>query len=120
MVVNFSNNRSELWSEKEKNVAAEWGEIVDMPFPNVDATLSENDVSLLAEIFSKKIIDMKPKAVICQGEFSLTFAVVSRIKAAGIPVYTICSQRTITEYIDESGRKIQRATFEFVKFREYI
>ncbi len=57
-------------------MAEKWGEIVDYAFPSVSADANEEDVLDMAEQVAKEIINMQPDAVMCQGEFTLTYSLV--------------------------------------------
>lgn len=112
MLVNFSNYRYELWPEGLIDAAKEYGEVVDMSFPNVDPTLDEAAILALADVLSEKIIKENPDAVICQGEFTLLYAIVNRLKAAGIKVMVLCLERSM-------DKSTNHPVFEFVRFREF-
>lgn len=112
--VNFTNHSSDTWEEKQLEAAREYGQIVDLPFPNVHPGAGERDVEALGEECCERILRMEPAAVLCQGEFSLTFFVVTRLREKGIKVLTACSERKVVQ----SG-KIKSSMFEFTGFREY-
>lgn len=96
-----------------------YGEISDYHFPAVPPQASSNDIQILADKISLDIISQKPKAVLCQGEFSLCFAVVKRLTNANILCLCATSQRkTIERY--ENGKTIKNAIFEFIAFRKYV
>ena len=54
----------------------------------------------------------------CQGEFGLTYQLVSLLKEKGIQVVYSCSERKTVEKKTENGT-IKASEFCFVKFREY-
>jgi len=106
--VNFSNHPSARWSESQLAEAMHYGEVRDIQFPAVAPSLDEREIICLAEQWANKILQMNPVAVMCQGEFSLCFAVTQLLQTKGIPVFCACSQRA------ES-----KAEFAFVRFRKY-
>lgn len=112
MLVNFSNYPQKLWSKELIQAAGEYGEVVDINFPNVDNSLDEGDVAALADVLTEKIMAYKPDAVICQGEFTLLYAVVCRLKAADIKVMKLCLER-------RTDQITKKPVFDFIKFREY-
>ncbi len=118
MFVNFTNHPSEKWDRDQLNVASEYGEIVDIPFPEVDPAAGEDEIERLAEVCVDKITEMKPDCVLCQGEFCLTYKVVSILKEGGVNVVAACSKRVVSEMIID-GEIIKSSRFEFVQFREY-
>lgn len=113
--VNFTNHPSETWEEKQIEAAQQYGKIVDLPFPNVYPDAKERDIGILGEEYCQKILQWEPAAVLCQGEFSLTFFVVSRLKASGIKVLTACSERKTVQ-----NGNVKSSVFVFTGFREYV
>ena len=83
MLINFSNHPYEKWSDKQKEVAKEYGETVDLAFPAVPGMADESQIEALAldsiELILKNIDDDPKSAVMVQGEFTLTYAVVSEL-----------------------------------------
>lgn len=119
MFVNCSNHNSKNWSIEQLTAAQKWGEIVDYPFPSVDAYASEEQILNLAEEILSKLLEMKPDAVMCQGEFTLVYALVNKLKEQGIPVVAACSERKTVEEKLPDGSITKTSVFEFVKFRHY-
>ena len=119
MFVNCSNHPSAGWAAEQRAAAEKWGRIVDVPFPSVPADADEDQIQSLAETTVSKIISFHPCAVMCQGEFTLTFAIVSELLRKGIHVVSACSERDVQEekQADGSDRKI--AKFRFVRLRAY-
>lgn len=113
--VNFTNHKMSKWSEKQKKEAGRYGEIVDIPFPNVAPDWTEKEIEQTAEHCYQKIMDCHPKAVLCQGEFTLAFSVAKKLRRSGVKVLAACSERQVTE--GKKGEKI--SVFNFVRFREY-
>lgn len=113
--INFSNHESVCWNAKQIASAMVYGEIVDIPFPQVDPMWTEDDIKEIGTEYLEKIMAYQPAAVMCQGEFSVAYYVVSHLKKRGITVVTACSKRNT---VVNGNEKISR--FEFEKFREYI
>lgn len=113
--VNFTNHAVVCWEEKEKEAAQSYGEIREVPFPNIDPASSEEEIKRLGDVCYEKIMAENPAAVLCQGEFTLAVYVIQRLKKDGVPVLAACSKRVVTMTGDE-----KRSVFHFVKFREYI
>ena len=57
--------------------------------------------------------------VFSAGEYTLTHAVVNKLISMGIKAVSACTERIVTERIDESGNTVKESRFLFVKFREY-
>lgn len=118
--VNFSNHPSGLWSEKQTAAALEYGEeIVDITFPMVTAEAGPEEIAELGDQYIEQILATAAAAVMCQGEFSLSYYVVSRLEKRGIVCVAACSKRNVKEKTLEDGRTIKETEFEFVQFREY-
>lgn len=117
--VNFSNHMSAMWSEAQKQSAKEYGEVVDLPFPNVPSKASEAEVEKLAEDYVQRILEYQPAAVMCQGEFTLAYAVIKRLLAQGITVVAACAERQVEEEMDERGQLVKKVVFAFAGFRRY-
>ena len=118
MFVNFTNHPSEKWDRDQLNVASEYGEIVDIPFPEVDPAAGEDEIERLAEVCVDKITEMKPDCVLCQGEFCLTYKVVSILKERGVKVVAACSKRAAIEN-EVGGKNVRVSYFQFVQFRPF-
>lgn len=117
--VNHTNHPSRNWEEKQRQAAKGYGALEDMPFPGIPADWGEEEVRRLAEENGHIIIARRPAAVLVQGEFTYTFALVSRLKAAGIPVFAACSERRVRERVNEAGEIVKESHFAFCRFRAY-
>ena len=114
VLVNFTNHPSKAWEENQKGAAEQYGTILDLPFPTVDPEGDEAYIEALAEQYLSRIEALSPTAVLCQGEFCLTYQIVSRLKKKGITVLAACSERCVEE---KGSRK--EVMFRFQRFRSY-
>ena len=112
--INFTNHPSGKWDEAQTAAAEEYGEIIDVAFPQVDPDASEGEIEQLASDCVDRIMQFQPSAVLCQGEFTLCYNVVCKLKERGIIVLAACSRRIVEE---TDNRRI--TTFKFEQFREY-
>ena len=112
--VNFTNHPAEMWESKQRGEAEKYGAIIDIAFPQVDPKMTNEDITEMSKHYESRIIKCNPEMVLCQGEFTLCFAVVESLKEKGIKVAAACSRRIVKE---EGDKKIVR--FEFEGFREY-
>lgn len=119
MLLNCSNHISKNWSAEQLKVASQWGEIIDYPFPQVPAIADEAYISKLADDIVKNIRSMQPSAVMCQGEFTLSYVVITKLLESGIKVIAACSERKTEEVILANGNVEKRVVFQFIRFREY-
>ena len=118
MFVNFSNHASCTWGQEQLAAAKVYGEIVDVNFPNVDPHWSDEEVRVVALEYANKIQNLHPTCVMCQGEFCLSYHVISELKRNGIKVVAACSERKVIEKRTEAGME-KVSCFTFVQFREY-
>ena len=118
--VNFTNHPSSNWSEEQKSAVREKynSEIVDVPFPPVSASADESEIKEQASKCVEQICGYAPAAVMCQGEFGLTYQVVNMLKERGVCVVYSCSERRTVEKKTDSGT-VKTSEFSFVRFRGY-
>lgn len=131
MFINFTNHPLVNWGEKQREETEKWGKIVEIPFPPVSPSASPEDIIVLAEEYLEKmkhLIEKEPPqstVVLCQGEFTLVYAMVQKIKRfnqeSGLDIKAVsaCSDRNTVDRIDEDGKKVKVTYFDFVGYREY-
>ena len=113
MLLNLSNHPSATWTDQQMKAAG--GRVIDLPFPAVAPDGDENYIEALAQEYYDKILAMKDiKTVHIMGEMNFTYALVNKLKAAGIRCVASTTKR---ETVEENGVKISR--FSFVMFRKY-
>ena len=117
--INHTNHPSSRWEEGQRQAAEAYGTIVDLPFPRIPADWDAQAVHRLAEENAQEILSRKPMAVLVQGEFTYTFALVCLLKDAEIAVLSACSERLVNERADENGETIRESRFVFRRFRAY-
>ena len=116
MLVNLSNHPSGFWSEEQLAAARQFGDIVDVPFPNIDPSSSSATVHSIADKAADDITAMAEDIVVhVMGEMTFTFMVVTRLKEMGIKCIASTTERKTT--YNDDGTKLSE--FSFVKFREY-
>ena len=117
--INHTNHPSSRWEEGQRQAAETYGTIIDLPFPRIPADWDAQAVHHLAEENAREILARKPMAVLVQGEFTYTFALVCLLKDAEIAVLSACSERLVNERVDENGETIRESRFLFRRFRAY-
>ena len=117
--INHTNHPSNRWSAEQIAAAKIFGEIFDLQFPAVNPRASTAEVRLLVADNLQKILELKPAAVLCQGEFNYTFEMTARLKNLGVKVLAATTERVSVEEIQPDGSTRQTSTFRFVRFREY-
>ena len=117
--VNHTNHPSENWSEEQKVAAEKFGEIVDVAFPLISPSADENEICAEVEKNLREILKMSPSAVLCQGEFNYTYAMVEALKHENILVLAATSERVTSESVQDDGTTKRVSIFQFVRFRRY-
>ena len=119
MFINLSNHPSANWSMEQIEAARRLsGEIVDLPFPDIDPAGDETYIAALADDYCRKVLEISGNenvVVHLMGEMTLTFALVQRLCMHSIPCVASTTERVTVEYAD--GRK--ESMFQFVHFRKY-
>ena len=104
--IDLSNHPSQKWCQDQRNAVDRLvpdAQIMDFSFPSVDSSLNEAQIINLSEQMVTEIVALKPAAVMCQGEFGLTFRLVTMLKRMGIKTVYGCSERKATERQTENG-----------------
>ena len=117
--VNHTNHASANWSAEQTAAAKSYGKIVDLPFPEVPPNFTAEEVRQMVLKNLQAILELKPVAVLCQGEFNYTVAMVEELKKNKIPVMAATSERIVSEIVAEDGSTKKISTFKFVNFRSY-
>ena len=99
--------------------AQEYGPIQDITVPDIPADWDDAEVRSLADYYAARLIAMEPAAVLCQGEFTYTYALVERLLRSGVIVLAACSERQTAEMTDDDGKTYRESVFQFVRFRPY-
>ena len=119
LFINHTNHPSAQWSEEQLQAARQYGDVVDVPFPQIEAGLSEAEVHDMAEAAAGRIAELKPSAVLVQGEFTYSYALIRLLQAAGIRAVAACSERQTIAVLNESQETLKQSVFKFVQFRVY-
>ena len=117
LFINFSNHPSSAWGEQQLQAANQLGQVVDLPFTQVDPAMTGEQVQLLARECVNTILEMGAPSdltVHVMGEMTVIFHVVTALKALGVRCVASTTERMVTE---ADGKKITE--FHFVQFREY-
>lgn len=117
--INLTNHISTYWSEKQKDAAKLLGEIVDMPFPQIEESADENYISKLADEYLQKILliaERENVVVHLMGEQTFAYSLVKRLKNRNINCVASTTKRIVN--MDSSGQK-KEVIFQFERFRYY-
>lgn len=118
LFINLSNHPSSTWQPAQLAAAKQYGEIIDIDFPAVDALCLPERVDQLANQYALDIINRGAPTYLTahvMGEMTLTFRIVELLKAQGIRCVASTTERIVTNLPD--NRK--ETQFTFVQFREY-
>ncbi|MFR6435728.1 TIGR02221 family CRISPR-associated protein [Porphyromonas sp.] len=118
LFLNLSNHPSDKWSKAQLDAARAYGEVVDMPFPEIDPGATTEEIHRLAEEYAKEISSRYPDCdltVHLMGEMTFCFRLVTLLHARGVRCVASTTQRKTSELPD--GKK--ESIFEFQAFREY-
>ncbi|MBQ9009818.1 MAG: CRISPR-associated protein [Clostridia bacterium] len=119
MLINCSNHPSYLWGPKQKEAAGVYGEILDMPFPQIDPWLDEDGIRQTVREFASRIEALHADAVLLAGEFTFLFMIVDKLLQDGENVICSCSRRDTEEVLRPDGASEKKAVFTFERFRKY-
>ncbi len=119
MLLNLSNHPLATWTEEQLQTAKQqYGEVQDLPFPQVSPDATEQDIGQLAQEYLSKIQTIgSPERVTIHlmGELNFTYAMVDLLKAYGYTCVASTTERIVKELTD--NQKISE--FHFVQFRKY-
>lgn len=119
MLINFSNHPLSVWSEKQIKIAKEqYGDIVDIPFPNVEPDKGEQYIRELVDEYIEKVKTLKygqSTAVHIMGEMNFVYSMVTKLKNIGF----VCIASTTERVVNTGADGVKVSSFQFVRFRKY-
>ena len=122
--LNISNHPLAEWSESQIQAALDLcpqGQIIDLPFPQVNPSFSTDEVVALAHSYwleSTAVLDQKkqmPHCALIAGEPIMCVALVELLNKQGIKCYSATTHREVR--CDDHGQKVSK--FNFVRFRSW-
>ena len=127
LFINLSNHPSNKWSFAQMAAAQVYGKVIDISFPDVPAEATEEDIQEMADqcmgsldgVMAANHCSIGEVVAMVQGEFTLTYALVTRLKEKKVPVLAACSRRDTVEIASGDGETIKTSKFTFVQFRKY-
>jgi hypothetical protein len=121
MLINLSNHPSSTWSKDQLQTAnAQFGEITDIRFPEINPECDETQIEELAQTYLQKIIELAQvnnalPVVHLMGEYCFCYKLVNMLKNEGVEVVVSTSKRH--SVMNADGTKTIQ--FNFVRFRKY-
>lgn len=117
--INLTNHPSSTWGREQICDAENYGEITDLTFPYIPLDISNTELNTLVDEYFTCIKAYYNPVVMLQGEFVFVYRLVNRLKAAGIPVYSACTKRIVSEIKQQDGSIIKTSRFNYGGLREY-
>lgn len=118
ILLNFTNHPSSGWSREQKAAAAEYGTVVDIPFPAIDENADTATICSLAEDYKQRLQSYgnnKEVTIHIMGEHTLIHSLLCRMQSLGYRCIASTTNRIVEEQPDGS----RNVKFCFCKFREY-
>ena len=122
MLINLSNHAFDTWDSGQQQTAHEnFGEVVDLTFPEVNPHAKTGEVAALAKNYLNQCItilagiDGKKNAVHITGEHCFVFLFVTLAKAENIMCVCSTTPRIVT-----SHKSTKTSVFYFEKLRSYF
>lgn len=118
LFINLSNHPSSSWTAEQLDAAEEFGELIDMPFPQVAPDATADDIKTLAEAKVAAIMkqaETHTVTVHVMGEMSLIYRIVRMLSERDIRCVCSTSYRVVKDQGD--GRRL--VEFHFHSFRDY-
>jgi hypothetical protein len=117
MFVNVSNHSSDKWSPEQLKSARQFGEVVDLGFPNVNPNLFSVELEDLVLEWLEKITSLEKDEMIhvhLMGETGFVCRLAMRLSNLKFHVLHSTTARVVEEKAD--GTKV--SIFKFVRFRD--
>ena len=120
MFINLTNHPTDRWEAAQLRAASTYGTLTDLPFPQVPPESDEDTIATLADEYTQRVLHLQhsthePVVVHIAGEHTLVYALVGRLRQAGIR----CIASTTCRIAEEEANGLKHSQFRFVRFREY-
>lgn len=119
MFYNLSNHPHANWGNAQLEAARKWGDIEDVPFPEVNAQLNEQDILRVALECVKKIKMSKDDAIFVAGEYGFVFPIIDELLSQGKTVLSTASDSKKAYYTADNGTSERIIHYNFLKFIPY-
>ncbi|MBO6206365.1 MAG: hypothetical protein J6O73_05440 [Lachnospiraceae bacterium] len=119
MFINLSNHPSSQWGEAQRQDALRYGEIVDIPYPQIPVKIANEEIDSLVNNYYDLIVQYDEPTVMLQGEPVFAFRLTNRLKTVGIKVLASCTERVSEEEKLEDGSVRKISQFLYGGMREY-
>ena len=119
MFYNLSNHPHANWGNVQLDAARKWGDIEDVPFPEVNAQLDEQDILRAAQECVNKIKLSTGDAIFVAGEYGAVFPIIDELLNQGKTVLSTASDGKTTYRTIGNGTNERIIHFNFLKFIPY-
>ena len=125
MFFNISNHlcqaKNSTWSaEQIAEAKVLGGDVVDLPFPKVTPTMSNDEIASIAGEVARDVFGMAKgsdnNGAMVAGEYTTTILIIAALQKLGIPCYFGQSERIAEERV-EDGEVVVVHKFTFAGFR---
>lgn len=122
-LINISNHGSDRWSQEQ---FAEWNNVIDIHFPNIDPNASTEEVEAKVDSYMDQIRNLinkqeigQPIDVMLMGEFTFVSIMLLKLKASSwdVRMWFSTTKREVIEKVDKDGNVTKTAVFKFVRWR---
>lgn len=116
-LINLSNHPYNTWSASQMEASLQYGECVDISFPQIAAHSTEEEIKELVNIYFNKIVSQAEECKVTvhlMGELTFSFQLVQRLNKCGIRCIASCADRNVVQ-----EGELKKVIFDFVRFREF-
>jgi CRISPR-associated Csx2 family protein len=121
--VNLSNHAIQDWSQEQRNAVRSLGfdDLVELEggMPIVETNADSDAVRRLADDIVERVVQQGADGAHVSGEYTLTTALVSRLKHRTIRCFAATTKRETGEHQQVDGAIRTERVFRFVRWREY-
>lgn len=119
MLINLSNHPFKEWDAFQKNTAISlYGEVIDIPFPDVPPEASSSEVEKMADEYLDKIKTITKNndtVVHIMGEMTFCYALIQKLQKQNIKCVASTTERNV-RFLPTGERAVD---FNFIQFRAY-
>ena len=120
MLINLSNHPSSFWDSIQQEAAHIYGNIVDLPFPNIEPKWDIEEIKLLTQEYANKCFHWinesnENSEVHVMGEMTFWYDLLKLLRAYQIKCIDSTTQRKVVL----KGDNKKEVEFKFVRLRSY-
>lgn len=119
LLINLSNHPHSLWDEKQLHAAEIYGDVVELPFPDIPPLCNEEDIEQLSGEYIERVTAVGSPVqltVHLMGEMTFCYSLLRKLQKRGIRCIASCARRNVTE----TPEGVKQVVFDFERFRKYM